>query len=228
MRKCESFSVAALLVLSAFLVSIGAEAQAQNAVEIIDLAFKPDTLTVPVGTAVTWTNDETFDHTVTSDNGAFDSGNIAGGGKFSHTFNQPGNYPYHCSIHTFMHGMIQVTAEAIKMASTKLNVTIVNALEEGEALHVLVANNETTAANLTSWRLMTDNNNSTFTFPVFTLKPKAVVTIHTHKRNNTATDLYGSNFMWNGTHEVKLFDKSGSLVYDYRIGVQPVKSSSKS
>lgn len=122
-----------------------------------------------------------------------------------------------------MHGMIQVTAEAIKMAGTKLNVTIINALKEGEALHVLVANNETTAMDLTSWKLTTDNNNSTFVFPVFMLKPKAVVTIHTHKGNNTATDLYGSNFMWNGTHEIKLLDKNGTMVYDYRIGVQQAK-----
>lgn len=225
MKRYKSFSAPAVLILLAFLVSISAQAQPQstNAVEIKNSAFNPSTLTVPVGTTVTWTNDDSFDHTVTSNSGAFNSGDISGGSKFSHNFNQPGNYPYHCSIHTFMHGMIQVTSaaasSAVKSASTKYNVTIANALKEGTALHVLVANNGTTATDLTSWKLTTDNNNSTFIFPAFVLKPKAVVTIHTHMGNNTAADLYGSNFMWNGTHEIKLLEKNGTMVYDYRIGI---------
>ncbi len=98
------------------------------------------------------------------------------------------------------------------------NINIANALKEGYALHVLVANNETTAADLTNWKLVTDNQNLSFTFPVFTLMPKAVVTIHSHEGNNTASDLYGSNFMWNGTSEIKLIDNNGMLAYDYRIG----------
>lgn len=111
------------------------------------------------------------------------------------------------------------------IAAGKANVTISNALKEGTALHVLVANNGTAAANLTSWKLVTDNN-SAFTFPVFTLNPEAMVTVHTHKGNNTATDLYGSNFMWNGTHEIKLLDMNGKQVYDYRISAQMAKNSS--
>lgn len=106
---------------------------------------------------------------------------------------------------------------------TKHNVTIVNALKEGTALHVLVANNATTEMNLTNWRLVTDNNNATFTFPIFMLEQGKIVTIHTHKNNNTAADLFGSNFMWNGTNEIKLLDAHGSLVNDYHIGVSPMQ-----
>ncbi|MDD1753526.1 MAG: lamin tail domain-containing protein [Methanotrichaceae archaeon] len=98
------------------------------------------------------------------------------------------------------------------------NISIANALKEGDALHVLVANNGTTAMDLANWRLVTDNRNLTFTFPIFTLMPRAMVTIHTHEGNNTASDLHGSNFMWNGTREIKLLDNNGMLVYDYRIG----------
>jgi hypothetical protein len=98
------------------------------------------------------------------------------------------------------------------------NIIIANALKEGDALHVLVANNGTTAADLANWKLVTDNRNLTFTFPVFTLIPKAMVTIHTHEGKNLASDLYGSNFMWNGTNEIRLLDNNGMLVYDYRIG----------
>lgn len=120
---------------------------------------------------------------------------------------------------------VQAQMPMNNITAGKANVTIANALKEGTALHVLVANNGTAAANLTSWKLVTDNNSS-FTFPVFTLDPKAIVTVHTHKGNNTATDLYGSNFMWNGTHEIKLLDMNGMQVYDYRIGAQMAKNSS--
>ncbi len=103
------------------------------------------------------------------------------------------------------------------------NVTIKDALKEGDVLHVIVANNGTTAMNLTNWRLVTDNQNATFVFPVFMLKPSAVVTIHAHKNNNTATDLFGSNFLWNGTREIRLLDDSGMMVYDYHIGASAMK-----
>ena len=122
--------------------------------------------------------------------------------------------------------LVSVQAQMQSANAGTTNVTIVKALQEGTAMHVWVANNGTAAANLTNWKLVTDNNMSTFTFPVFTLNPNAVVTIHAHKGNNTATDLYGSNFTWNGTHDVKLLNMSGMQVYDYRIPSQSAKNSS--
>ena len=104
------------------------------------------------------------------------------------------------------------------------NISVANALKEGDALHVLVANNGMNAVDLANWKLVTDNQDLTFTFPAFTLMPRTLVTIHTHKGNNTVSDLYGSNFMWNGTSEIKLFDNNGMLVYDYRIGAGPSRS----
>ncbi|MDD1742896.1 MAG: lamin tail domain-containing protein [Methanotrichaceae archaeon] len=98
------------------------------------------------------------------------------------------------------------------------NISIANALKKGDALHILVANNGTIAADLANWKLVTDNRNLNFTFPIFALMPQAMVTIHTHNGTNTVSDLYGSNFMWNGTHEIKLLDDNGKLVYDYLIG----------
>jgi plastocyanin len=49
-------------------------------------------------------------HTVTSDTGVWDSGTLATGQSYSHTFDQPGTYPYHCAIHPFMKATIIVQA----------------------------------------------------------------------------------------------------------------------
>jgi plastocyanin len=80
-----------------------------NNVTIQGDAFSPSNLTVKVGDTVTWINNDNHDHTVTSDTGAFNSGNIANGSTFSFTFNTVGTYSYHCSIHTSMTGTIVVT-----------------------------------------------------------------------------------------------------------------------
>ena len=81
-------------------------------VTIQDFTFRPATLTVKAGTAVTWTNSGPSVHTVTSDTMVFHSANLAspaagdpyGGGamagaSFQFTFNTPGTYAYHCSLH---------------------------------------------------------------------------------------------------------------------------------
>ena len=81
------------------------------AVSIVDFAFDPPTLAVPVGTQVTWTNNGEAPHTATSDDGTtFDSDRLdPGGGVFSHTFETVGAYPYHCEIHPDMLGTVNVT-----------------------------------------------------------------------------------------------------------------------
>jgi plastocyanin len=59
-------------------------------------------LTVSVGATVTWTNNDSVSHTVTSNDNLFNSGTLAKGATFQHTFNQKGTFAYHCSIHTSM------------------------------------------------------------------------------------------------------------------------------
>jgi plastocyanin len=71
--------------------------------------FSPKTLTVPVGTTVTWKNTTQVAHTVTSDDGAsFDSGIVPAGGTFTFTFSKAGSYAYHCDIHPYMKATIVV------------------------------------------------------------------------------------------------------------------------
>jgi plastocyanin len=79
-----------------------------NAVSIQGFAFSVSSLSVKTGTTVTWTNNDATTHTVTADDGSFDSGNVAPGGTFSHTFNAVGTIAYHCSIHTTMKANVVV------------------------------------------------------------------------------------------------------------------------
>lgn len=81
-------------------------------IEIKNIAFNPQSITIVKGDTVTWTNNDTFTHTVTSDivPPIFDSEpiDIPAGQQFQYTFNTPGTYNYHCEIHTTMHGTIIV------------------------------------------------------------------------------------------------------------------------
>jgi plastocyanin len=81
-----------------------------NSVAISNFAFSPTSLTVKVGTKVTWTNNDNAQHNVTSDDGGFESsGNLSKGQTYLVTFSTAGSYPYHCSIHPSMTGTIVVT-----------------------------------------------------------------------------------------------------------------------
>lgn len=77
-------------------------------VTIDNFTFSPATLTVSVGTTVTWTNGDDIPHTVVSagDPRAFKSNALDTGDKFSFTFTKAGSYPYFCSIHPKMTGRI--------------------------------------------------------------------------------------------------------------------------
>jgi plastocyanin len=81
-------------------------------VEVADFTFAPPTLTVPVGTTVTWHFDQpSAPHNVVSLTTPvlFNSGGPKGKGTYSFTFTAPGTYPYVCQIHPTMRGTIIVT-----------------------------------------------------------------------------------------------------------------------
>jgi plastocyanin len=78
-------------------------------VKIDNFSFGPVTLTVPVGTTVTWTNRDDIPHNaVSNDPKIFKSKVLDTDEKFSFTFSKPGTYSYFCSIHPKMTGKIVV------------------------------------------------------------------------------------------------------------------------
>jgi plastocyanin len=84
-------------------------AVAGDAVTIDNFAFAPATLTVKVGSTVTWTNRDEEPHTVAAVDGSFHSPGMGTGATYSHTFPIAGKFDYVCSIHPSMHGTVVVT-----------------------------------------------------------------------------------------------------------------------
>jgi plastocyanin len=76
--------------------------------------YDPTPAKVKTSTTITWTNDDTLPHTVTSGNadtgpsGEFDSGIVMGGGSFTHTFDKAGSFDYYCALHPYMIGQVIV------------------------------------------------------------------------------------------------------------------------
>ena len=86
----------------------GCECISPPTVKIDNFSFAPQTLTVPVGATVTWTNRDDIPHTAVSTDGVFKSKVMDTDEKFSYTFTKPGTYPYYCTIHPKMTGKVIV------------------------------------------------------------------------------------------------------------------------
>jgi len=77
--------------------------------------YIPFDVSISVGDKVTWSNDDSAAHTVTSGtpadgpDGTFDSSLFMAGNVFSITFNEAGDYPYYCMVHPWMIGIVNVS-----------------------------------------------------------------------------------------------------------------------
>jgi len=83
-------------------------APAGTSVRMAGSRFEPSTITITVGRPVHWFNDDALPHTVSATDGSWDSGNLAPGASFDHTFDAAGSYPYLCRYHPGMAGSIEV------------------------------------------------------------------------------------------------------------------------
>ncbi len=82
---------------------------AKESVTIANFAYKPTPVTVKVGAQVTFTNQDSAEHTATADSGsALETGTLKQGQSKAVTLSQPGTIAYHCAFHAFMHGTISV------------------------------------------------------------------------------------------------------------------------
>ncbi len=84
------------------------EAAASTKASIQDFLFQPSRLEVTAGTTIVWTNAGQVAHSVSADDGSFESGLIEPGSRGTITLNRAGTYTFHCTPHPFMKGVIVV------------------------------------------------------------------------------------------------------------------------
>ena len=85
---------------------------AQASVGLKDSRFDPTEIEITAGDTVTFTNNDPYDHTITSATDSsieFDSGEISQDATFEQTFDTAGTYAYFCQIHPTMRGTITVS-----------------------------------------------------------------------------------------------------------------------
>jgi plastocyanin len=98
--------------------------QGTNVVTVVDNEFRPPEIAVVAGTEVVWTSTGAAPHSVTADDGSFDSHPqctgtdpsmcLGTGQNFRRTFATPGRFLYHCRVHgdlagAGMSGVVVVT-----------------------------------------------------------------------------------------------------------------------
>jgi plastocyanin len=118
MRAPASAFMALALGLAPSVVST-TSAVGDPSVTAVDDAFVPETLRVSPGMSVTWTHRGKSPHSITADDGSFDSGRLGPGDRFTFTFEGDGAYPYHCVYHGAaggkgMAGVVQVGPGAVE------------------------------------------------------------------------------------------------------------------
>jgi len=72
------------------------------------MVFAPKRIEISAGATIRWTNRDQVVHTVTAEDGSWDSGPIEPGATWRRTFDRTGNYSFHCTPHPFMRGVVVV------------------------------------------------------------------------------------------------------------------------
>jgi plastocyanin len=125
MKRAVALGIPLLVVIA----GSGAAAPVRRDVDIPGKLFVPPHVVALVGDTVTWANDDASTHTVTADDQSFDSGELRPGQTFSRTFDTAGTYVYHCIIHRFMRGEIEVVALMLKSPGYAVPIGVTTALK---------------------------------------------------------------------------------------------------
>jgi plastocyanin len=115
MKSRLKLGITALALMGLVMVALQRKSSAADnpaspvAIKIDNFSFSPQTITVPTGAQVTWTNQDDIPHTVVSeDKTTFKSQALDTDEKFTFTLTKPGTYHYFCSIHPKMTAQIVV------------------------------------------------------------------------------------------------------------------------
>lgn len=114
MNLKNKFQIAIISLIICLSVSITSCKKDESAtpgngeVLIQSMSFSPSSITITAGETVKWTNNDAMTHTVTSNDGLFESGDLANGSSFSKKFPDKGTFNYHCTYHVGMTGTVIV------------------------------------------------------------------------------------------------------------------------
>jgi plastocyanin len=103
LRACAAGAAICGLVYGALAAS------GETQLTIDNVTFKPDAITVPVGTRIVWVNDDDIPHSIVETTGKFHSPALDTEDKFGFTFDKAGSYEYFCGLHPHMKGKVVVT-----------------------------------------------------------------------------------------------------------------------
>lgn len=114
----RTLAVCAVLGLSGMAGACGGDSDTAGAASpeggadvltIEDFAYAPEPLVVAKGTVVRVVNKDDAAHTVTADDGSFDTGELGEGESKDLTLDGTGELAYHCTIHDYMRGVIRIS-----------------------------------------------------------------------------------------------------------------------
>jgi plastocyanin len=108
MRRLALLPVLALLAFPLTAGSMEMNAGSGPQISILFGSVTPVTTDAVVGDEVTWTNDSVRNHTVTADDGSYDSGTLGPNGQFMRAFASAGTYTYYCRLHPYIRGEVNV------------------------------------------------------------------------------------------------------------------------
>jgi plastocyanin len=95
----KRFFIGVALTLVTVLPASSASAQEALPVDVKNFTYAPTEIHIAAGQAITWTNDDFIAHTITADDGSFDSGYLNLRDTFTQQFDTPGTYQYYCLPH---------------------------------------------------------------------------------------------------------------------------------
>jgi plastocyanin len=101
-----------LVAVAALVVGAAPATTASTATKTVQIkrsAFQPATVTIKTGDIVKWTNTDTQNHQVVSNNGSFVSPILGPGKSYTHRFNASGTYRYHDGLNASVKGVVKVT-----------------------------------------------------------------------------------------------------------------------
>ena len=111
----KAYFIISLILASMLIIGAGCQKTSDqgqqitsgNIVRIVSFSFQPSEITINAGESVTWINDDPAVHTASADDLTW-SLKMIKGQNMTKTFNNPGEYPYHCAIHPSMKGKVIV------------------------------------------------------------------------------------------------------------------------